>query len=116
MDNIKNVCIGSLLLLLVVCSFCTNIYINQLEADKKTAVADSLMCQSKISEQNNHIVQLQADEAIKIKKLKEVEKQIKLNSLDAQKSSLAIMANDQPMTCEEWASYAASEAQKMGID
>lgn len=116
MENVKNICIGSLLLLIVVCAFCTNIYINQLEEDKRAAISDSIMCQKNIADQNNTITQLKTDEELKTKKLKEVEKTIKANSIKAQKESLAIMQYTQPMTCEEWASYAAAEAQKMGID
>jgi hypothetical protein len=115
-ENAKNVCILCLLLLIVVCGFFVNIYINQLEADKKTALADSVMCQNKISEQNNNIVKLKQAENAKEKQLKEIEQKMKKNYADAQKESLVIMTNDKNMTCDEWADYAASEAKNMGID
>lgn len=114
--NIKNIAIGSLLVVIVIGYYVFTLGINEKQSQIDKLLGENIRLQTSIEEQNNSITRWSNEAKVKEKKLGEVEKKLKISAKQAKEEAQVAMSDDQVMTSEEALKLLRDAPGTMGID
>ncbi len=115
-ESFKTMIIGLLASAILVLSSAYKIHVGVLKKERDYARNELAQVLVQVKEQNVAVEQWKAASDAKDAKLKHIQKKIRIDMLNAQKESDAIMVLEVPVGCEDAAKWAQIQAERMGIE